>query len=245
MRVKLKLRRPAAGFPKINIEKYMAVRTKNLSWLPEQHIVDRYFSAVKSLGIVNDKQGLDYFISEGTVMPTLPDTHKGGYIAVVTGALFFTKKMPGSRLAEVCRLLNYPVILLGGKAEQYEAAEIAESAGNLTISLAGNLSLAQSALMLKNADVVITHDTGLMHIAAAFRKPIVSIWGNTVPEFGMFPYLPIGEKPSALSEVKGLPCRPCSKIGYQKCPQGHFRCMLDQDPAQIAALAKEIIPGVG
>ena len=78
---------------------------------------------------------------------------------------------------------------------------------------------------------IITHDTGLMHIAAVFNKPIVSIWGNTVPEFGMYPYQ---VDKSTILEVKGLACRPCSKIGYQKCPKGHFKCMNDINFGDIA-----------
>ncbi|MCK4361595.1 MAG: glycosyl transferase, partial [Bacteroidales bacterium] len=69
-------------------------------------------------------------------------------------------------------------------------------------------------------------DTGLMHIAAAFKKQIISIWGNTVPAFGMYPYLPETEKnKSVIVEIKNLRCRPCSKLGYKKCPKGHFDCM--------------------
>jgi ADP-heptose:LPS heptosyltransferase len=65
-----------------------------------------------------------------------------------------------------------------------------------------------------------------MHIAAAMQRPIVSFWGNTIPEFGMTPYLPDGFQPQPLIiEVKGLRCRPCSKLGFQKCPKGHFDCM--------------------
>jgi hypothetical protein len=66
-----------------------------------------------------------------------------------------------------------------------------------------------------------------MHIGAAFQKKIISVWGNTVPAFGMYPYR---SGPSSASfEVSGLSCRPCSKIGYGKCPKKHFKCMLDQD----------------
>ncbi len=68
-----------------------------------------------------------------------------------------------------------------------------------------------------------------MHIASAFQKKIVSIWGNTVPAFGMYPYIPENNSNYFISEVKGLSCRPCSKLGYQKCPKKHFKCMMDQD----------------
>jgi ADP-heptose:LPS heptosyltransferase len=101
--------------------------------------------------------------------------------------------------------------------------------------MCGKLTLGQSASLVKQATVVVTHDTGLMHIAAAFQKPIVSIWGNTIPEFGMYPYLPSAESKQFISEVKELSCRPCSKIGYSACPKKHFHCMQNQDLDKIVA----------
>jgi ADP-heptose:LPS heptosyltransferase len=75
-----------------------------------------------------------------------------------------------------------------------------------------------------------------MHIGAAFGKKIISIWGNTVPEFGMYPYR---ANPASIQfEVDGLKCRPCSKIGHQACPKKHFKCMLNQDLDGIALKAE-------
>ena len=85
----------------------------------------------------------------------------------------------------------------------------------------GKFSLNESADLVRKAKVVIAHDTGLMHIAAAFKKDVISVWGNTVPSFGMYPYQTRYE----IFDVKKLWCRPCSKIGYDKCPLGHFKCM--------------------
>jgi ADP-heptose:LPS heptosyltransferase len=74
-----------------------------------------------------------------------------------------------------------------------------------------------------------------MHIAAAFNKKIISLWGNTIPEFGMYPYQPDPE--SVVFEMKNLRCRPCSRIGFKKCPKKHFRCMNDLDEREIAEKA--------
>ena len=73
-----------------------------------------------------------------------------------------------------------------------------------------------------------------MHIAAAFEKPIVSVWGNTIPGFGMSPFMPQKPNNSFIAEVEGLSCRPCSKIGYAACPKGHFDCMQKQKYPAIA-----------
>ena len=72
-----------------------------------------------------------------------------------------------------------------------------------------------------------------MHIAAAFKKPIISVWGNTVPEFGMAPYYGRSEIRNQKFEILNLSCRPCSKIGYKKCPKGHFKCMNEIDISVI------------
>lgn len=88
--------------------------------------------------------------------------------------------------------------------------------------------------MISMASKVLTNDTGLMHIAAAFGKEIYSFWGNTIPAFGMYPYLPGGKGKSVVLEVRNLSCRPCSKIGYKTCPRKHFRCMMDIDMGSLA-----------
>ncbi|HEX7411450.1 MAG TPA: glycosyltransferase family 9 protein, partial [Bacteroidales bacterium] len=99
----------------------------------------------------------------------------------------------------------------------------------------GQFSLMQSASLVKQARAIASNDTGLMHVAAAFNKNMISIWGNTIPEFGMYPYLPDAHSgKTAIAEVYGLKCRPCSGIGFHQCPKGHFRCMKDQDAEKIA-----------
>jgi ADP-heptose:LPS heptosyltransferase len=197
------------------------------------HIVDRYFEAAAPLGVKNDGKGLDYFIApENNVsVEMLPAAHRKGYIAIATGAKFATKEMPAEKMIEVIKHLNRPVVLLGGKDDVAKSEIIAEACGDLVYNACGKLNLDQSASLIQQAERVITHDTGMMHIAAAFKKRIYSVWGNTVPEFGMYPYLP-GEG-SKMIQVEGLSCRPCSKLGYPACPKGHFRCMKEIEVASF------------
>jgi ADP-heptose:LPS heptosyltransferase len=240
--VKQHFRIPSYSFPKINIRKWLAVKLK---WnvLPDIHIVDRYFRAVRSLGIVNDRLGLDYFIHPGEqiIRDMLPESHRKGYIAVVTGARHHTKIFPAEKVSEVMHKLGKPAILLGGAEDKKTGEMIASTHPELILNYCGTISLNQSASLVRDSEAVLTNDTGLMHIAAAFGKPIVSVWGNTVPEFGMYPYYPAEKRPeSMMAQVKNLSCRPCSKIGYNQCPKKHFRCMNDIDTAPIAEfLAKQ------
>jgi len=226
-----RLFRPFGTFPKLDLRKWMIVHFR-ADLLPRVHVVDRYFNAVKRLRVVNDGKGLDYFIPDGEEvnLASLPGDFTLGYIAFVIGGKHVTKIFPEEKVVEVCRGVSKPVILLGGKEDEERGRRIAAKAGASVFNGCNRFTLDQSASLIRQADKVITNDTGLMHIAAAFGKTILSVWGNTIPEFGMYPYLTGKEQSrSGIYEVKGLSCRPCSKIGYDRCPKGHFRCMTDQD----------------
>jgi len=237
-RIKWKLNVPAHSFQKLNIEKWLYVRFK-WNQMPPLHIVDRYLETVRHLGVENDGGGLDYFIppEEDIAASALPFQ---GYIGLVIGAAHATKRLPLHKLQELLKYLNVPVVLLGGKDDQANGAVLASIAPERIYNACGYYSLNQSASLVRQAQLIITHDTGLMHIAAAFRKPILSVWGNTVPAFGMYPYLP-GDSPSDIRlDVQRLSCRPCSKIGFAKCPKGHFNCMEQQDMWQLVNTAMHL-----
>lgn len=229
-RVKTALGVKSFSFDKLNLEKWLLTGLK-INRLPHVHIVDRYLATLAHFGIKNDGRGLDYFIAgKDLVLPdSLPELHRDGYIALVLGATYATKQLPFEKLDELCKNTHQPMVLLGGPAEQKTGEQLAAN-HPLAFNACGKFSLGQSADLVRQAKLVITHDTGLMHIAAAFQKPIIIIWGNTVPEFGMGPYYAAGNNNLSWPfEVKNLPCRPCSKIGYHKCPKGHFNCMMQQD----------------
>ena len=225
LRIKWTLGVPAFSFEKLNTQKWLMTQFK-INYLPATHIVDRCLDTLKTFDIRNDGEGLDYFIpyKDQVELEWLPETHRNSYVAYAIGGQHFTKKMPVPRMIELCRKINHPVILLGGP-EDFEAGEairIALSDG-LIFNACGKYNFNQSASLIQKALIVFSHDTGLMHVAAAFRKKVYSIWGNTIPEFGMYPYRTAFEK----LEVKGLDCRPCSKIGHKECPKKHFKCMND------------------
>ena len=271
VRVTRALHRPHASFPKLNFRKFLLSAFK-INLMPDIHIVDRYFKAVEKLGVKNDLQGLDFFISEKNNYPVteLPEDFQKGYYAFVIGGTYKTKILPAVKVVEVIKKINKPVILLGGpddveRAEEIIAAVSCQPTANSqqlidnelreqgagsreldysqlpslhhsitpslhhskVLNLVGKINLEQSASIVKNAESVLTNDTGLMHIAAAFHKNIVSVWGNTVPELGMYPYLPKEPEKCHIVECKDVKCRPCSKLGFKECPKKHFRCMME------------------
>lgn len=240
-RIRLALGKPTLSFDKINIRKWFAVRFK-MNTLPPVHIVDRYLESTRSLNITNDGLGLDYFIPEKDVvnLNTFPPEFRNGFVGIVVGAKHKTKQLPEEKLVMIIKKLNFPVILLGGKEDYGNAENIRNQCNGAVFNACGKLNLNQSASVVNQANVILTNDTGLMHIAAALKKPVVSVWGNTIPQFGMYPYLPENLKSiSRIMEVNGLPCRPCSKIGFDACPKKHFKCMMVQDEEAIVRAVRE------
>ncbi|MBQ8223164.1 MAG: glycosyltransferase family 9 protein [Bacteroidales bacterium] len=235
-----------SSFPKLNVKKFL-LTTFKINILPDVHIVDRYFKAVETLGVKNDFQGLDFFISPNNEydISSLPSEFQKGYYAFVIGGTYKTKILPAVKIIEVIKKLDKPVILLGGPDDVERAEEILSAvesprpqSSSSVLSLVGKINLEQSASVVKQSMKVLTNDTGLMHVAAAFHKPIVSVWGNTVPEFGMCPYLPKEPEKCHIVECKDVRCRPCSKLGFKECPQKHFKCMMKIDADEIAEKLK-------
>ena len=242
LKVKRGLKKKSFSFNKLNIEKWIYT---NFKWnvMPDVHIVDRYLETVRSFGVKNDGAGLDYFIPEKHKVKEsdIPASHHAGYIGIVIGAALNTKKMPIEKLQTLCSSIDHPIILLGGKEDVEDGDAITASDPVKIYNACGKFNLNESADLVRRAKLIITHDTGLMHIAAAFRKPVISIWGNTVPEFGMSAYFGNGPSGDIRFEIKPLYCRPCSKIGYKKCPHGHFKCMRKHDEIKIAEKARQLL----
>lgn len=236
LQIKLQLGVKSKSFHKLNIEKWLLVNVK-INTLPQLHIVDRYLKTVEFLGVNNDGKGLDYFFDENEKvnLSDIKQTLTSKFAAVVIGAMHTTKKLTDEKLMEVCSYIPLPIILIGGKEDFETGEKTAATNPDKIINACGKYSINQSASVIQQAQKVYTHDTGMMHIAAAFQKDIVSIWGNTVPEFGMYQYF--GKQVSLadlrqqkkIIEVENLSCRPCSKIGFNKCPKGHFKCMRSID----------------
>ena len=235
--VLMTLQKPNQTFDKLNIPKWVMVNFK-INMLPDLHIVDRYMAAVHSLGVKNDNKGLDFFIPKQATL-NINQLEKP-FISIAIGGAHFTKQIPTEKIITLCNLLEFPVLLIGGKEDQGKGQVIKNAVGEKIRNTCGQLTLNQSALLIKQSEWIITSDTGMMHIAAALGKNIISVWGNTIPEFGMYPYMKNEHQQHHLFQINNLSCRPCSKIGYSSCPQKHFRCMLEQDVKVIAGIANSI-----
>ncbi len=236
--VKRDLRGLSFSFHKLNFKKWLYVNF-GINRMPDTHIVDRYLDTIRGFGTEDDGKGLDFYIpAESEIdLNELPERFRSGYIAIAIGAAHIGKKMSTRLLSEVLKRINIPVILIGGPHDLDIADKVVRE-HETVFNACGKYTVMESASFIRQAQVVIAGDTGMMHIASAFGKCIVSVWGCTVPEFGMGPYRP--HPSSVIVEPKKLKKRPCSKLG-NRCKYGsENRCIIHNSPDSIAGAANSL-----
>jgi ADP-heptose:LPS heptosyltransferase len=244
-RIKKSLGLPAHTYKKLSLQKWVLTRF-GINLLPDTHIVQRSLDPLKLLGVQNDGKGMDYFVPASISLKSndIPTSHQAGYIALVIGASYATKKIPVEQLKQLCALISVPIILIGGKEDTKEGEAVAAEDTIKIYNATGKFNLHESALLVKGAKMVISNDTGFLHIACAFHKKTIAIWGATSPALQVEPYYALsdlqnGQEMYFNAIVPNLPCQPCSKYGTKTCPQGHFACMKKQDLSFIAEKAMQ------
>lgn len=224
--VKRRLKCLAFTYKKYNFRKWLWVNL-GINIMPNVHIVDRYIEPIKGFGVTDDKLGLDFYIPEGKGQrdADIPEIMNGRFISFAIGGMHEGKKMSKEKLVDVCKSISHPIVLIGGKDDFDDGSFIASAAGSHVHNACGKWSLHESADAIRRSHLVITGDTGMMHIASAFNKKIISLWGCTVPGFGMSPYRP--HPASIILEPIDRKKRPCSKLG-NKCKYGMDHKCIDQ-----------------
>jgi heptosyltransferase-2 len=168
-------------------------------------------------------------------------------IGLIPGSQWGTKRWPAEHFAALIKhLVSMPqtrVALFGGMPDRPLAEAITAACGVPVLNLIGQTPLAELSAYLERCTVVVSNDTGPMHIAAALGKPVLVLYGPTTPALGFAPYGVPWEEVSV-----PLACRPCSAHGPQRCPLLHWRCMLDLSVEQVAAgvqrlLRRAVCPG--
>lgn len=242
-RIKWALDTKWVTYQKRSLQKWLLTKFK-INLLPASHVCYRYLATLRFFNVQYDGQGLDYFLPNPFQVNSieLPMHFKKGYQVLVIGASYATKKLPFQQLNELCTKLIGPVVLVGGEGDAAIGQMLEAMHPQKILNTCGKLSLHESAFMIKAASVVLSHDTGFLHVAVAFKKPTITIWGSTSPILQFEPFYPdatVVFKYNSL--VPGLTCQPCDKQGASKCPKGHFKCMLEQDIQGIAQKANTFL----
>ena len=231
LRIRLALGVPYLSYNKLSVEKFLLTKFQ-VNRMADRHISMRSVDALAPLGVSYDGKGLDYFVPSEVIQPVFfPE----GYVALVIGASYATKKLPLESLKVLCSQIPHPIVLVGGKEEVADGEALALLDPTRIVNTCGAYSLHESALIVSKARLVISHDTGMLYIACAFEKNVIAIWGATSPALQVEPFMPVDSKAQVFqSIVPDLPCQPCSNFGTKTCPKGHFACMKQQDLPEIA-----------
>jgi heptosyltransferase-2 len=170
-------------------------------------------------------------------------SHDDMVIGMIPGSQWGTKRWPAERFAALIeRLSSTPqtrVALFGSPPDRPIAEAITAACKVPVLDLIGHTTLQELPAYLERCTVVISNDTGPMHIAAAVGKPIVVLYGPTTAAMGFSPYGVPWEEASV-----SLACRPCNAHGPQRCPLSHWRCMLDLSAEQVAAGVQRLVQRV-
>ena len=230
-RIRAALGVPVLAYDKLSVQKLLLTKFQ-INRMPNRHISLRSVDALASLGVVYDGKGLDYFIPEKVQVPEL---FPAGYVALVIGASYATKKLSLDSLKQLVKLIPHPIVLIGGPEEKADGTELAMLDPDRIVNTCGTYSLHESAALVRDARIVISHDTGMLYIACAFEKNVIAIWGATSPALQVEPLMPENAKTHVFQAiVPNLTCQPCSNFGTKICPKGHFNCMKQQDLPEIA-----------
>lgn len=232
--IRLSLAAKSYSFPKYGLKRYLLIYF-GVNLL-NNHVVDRYFKSVEKLNVYNDSKGVDYFFSSKKFQ--IDFNIKQKYICWCIGGTYEQKKLSAMQIINVISQIDIPVLLIGGESEKEISSEITNRFHRDNIlDLCGETTFDESAYLMKKSKLVLTNDTGMMHIASAFDIPIISFWGCTKPELGFYAYQ-ANIKSKQL--VSAMSLQPCSKHG-KSCRFKRKGCVKQIDEVLIVKTVKRLL----
>ena len=229
-----------SGYSKRKFARTTLIATKINVYGKQVPVPERYFEAARALDVEADGGPPEFFLAPAArahIMHWLAEVGLGQkpFAVVAPGAAHATKRWPIQHwqvLTERLQRLGFAIIAVGGPGDR----ELATALGSSVINVAGEFALQETGACLARAAVVVSGDTGVMHMATAVGTPVVALFGPTVEPFGFFPYT----KRATILE-RDLNCRPCSAMGTERCPLGHHRCLADIVPDDVAAAVQGLV----
>lgn len=234
------------GFSKRVFYRFLLIKLRINLYKEVKPVYLRYFEAVEKLGVKYDNKGTELFYAPSDKQQIKAELEKHEIntsqplLIIAPGAQWANKRWEPESFARVADKLaehfHYNVVLLGGKGDVEICQKVQQFMSHTCFVVAGKPSLMQSAALISMADLVITNDTGMLHMTQALGISVVAVFGPTTKELGFFP-IPTRSK-VAETDIK---CRPCTQKGLNSCPKTHFNCMKHVNPEKVISLAQELI----
>lgn len=225
-KIRKKLKVPSYQFHKRSFDKFLLVNFKINHLKNAPQIPVRYAKTIANLSL--DENSLDLISDK---LPSDKLNENKNLIGFAPGSRHFTKMWPKEYFAQLGNKLvdkGFTIVLMGGTDDIQICNEISLGIKD-SINLCNNNDLLQTAADMSKMKLLVCNDSGMMHVASSAKVPVAVIFGSSVKEFGFAPY----KNKNLILENKLLSCRPCSHIGRERCPKGHFKCMLKITPESV------------
>ena len=229
-----------SGYSKRKFARTLLISAKINIYGKHVPVPERYFEAARALDVHPDGGPPEFFLAPAArdrIARWLAERalDRQPFAALAPGAAHATKRWPirhWRALAEQLTTMGYGLVALGGAADR----ELANELGAGVHNAAGEFTLQETGACLARAAVLVSGDTGVMHMATGVGTRVVALFGPTVELFGFFPYTS-----RAVVLERDLGCRPCSAMGTERCPLGHHRCLEEIFPDQVAAAVQRLV----
>jgi heptosyltransferase-2 len=231
------------GFDARRREREALIRRREQRYRDHVPVAERYFEAATALDVQPDGKPAELFVSPAAEARAEEWLSRQGLsgelVACAPGAAHATKRWPEPHwrqfLAALTARGRVPIVI-GGGAERDLGLQLVQQVEGRAASAAGELDLQATGALVRRARVLVSGDTGAMHMATAVGTPVVALFGPTVEAFGFFPY-----RATASVVQREMPCRPCSSKGSPRCPLGHHRCLTEIHPDQVLEQAEQFV----
>lgn len=163
-------------------------------------------------------------------------------VVVAPGTVWETKRYPEYYYTLLIKKLidaGLKVVLIGSNQDFEIGLRIQKNIKNdfSCLNLIGKLTLKESISLINLSNLLICNDSAPTHMGVFTNTPVLTIYGSTIPEFGFYPFR-IEDK---IVQIENLYCKPCGIHGHMKCPEKHFKCMIDLKPELVYKEALDIL----
>lgn len=223
-------------YKKYRLRRFFLVRFK-LNFLKSNSVIKNYLNSLTKLNIVIKSN--DYFYKLKYEIKNISRNiqlllKKKNIITIAPFAYHLTKEWvyyPG--LIQLLKKKNTIIII--GEEKDYQKANVWKEKN--VINLCGRLNFNEMIALIDKSKLLVCNDSGIMHLGAGTKTPIISFFGSTVKEFGFTPL----RKGVYIIEDKLVRCRPCDYHGKSRCPKKHFSCMKNITIEKVLSYAKRYI----
>lgn len=243
--LRIRVRARWSGYRHHRLARSILIRFKKNLYPRELPVPERYFDAARRLGVKPDGGPPEFFLAPEagaeveTWLAARGLSAADGIIALAPSAAHNTKRWPVESWRDLIDRISRtgdPVVIVGGPGDEAIAEDVARGRPGRVFKAAGAFGLQGTGALLARSRLLISGDTGVMHMATGVGTPVVALFGPTVRAFGFFPYVS-----RAVVLERDLECRPCTRFGSEQCPLGHHRCLRDIGAQEVEDVMRRMI----